>query len=158
MLRKFLWKIQVLFTRVPVLEEPTIVFKSWCKKPFWWCGYYVVNPKEDLKKVLREKYYIRYYIRGKQSHEFEAWIYYYLTFLWQYLIGRIRYGLSKKGAYCTCPMILESLFYENKSDIIYHAYPYGKWRKFLLNNRKEEWKKEKKRWKTYIRETFKIKI
>lgn len=159
MIRELIWKLLVLFERVPVSDEPKIIFKKWNKgNPFYWCGYYVLGLHEqNLHKKLREKYYTRYTIRGKQSYEFEIWTYYYLTLFWQYFLGRLQ-GLGKIGSYCTCPLILESLYYENKPDTIFHAYPHGRWKKFKLTNRKIEWKKEKRHWKTYIRKIFDGKI
>ena len=152
---KLLWKLQYLLSEVPAVTEPKVLIKNWCKsnKPFWWCGVLVIGLGTPISKMIRENSYVRYTIRCSQAQEFETWLYYYLTLFWQIITGIFK-GMSLKGAYCTSPFIVESYFYERNSDSIYYVYPFGRWKKFKLTNRKDVWKKEKKHWKTFIRQNF----
>lgn len=147
----------LLFSEIVSSSEETILLKIMDKVSFgkhfsWWCGYCIISPTTNLNKVFREKYYTRYDLRYKQSFEFGSWFKYYLVFLWQFICGKP--WISWKGAYYTCPFIVESLYFENKPESIYYIYPYGRWKKFSIKDRQRAWKEGKRYWKTWIRQNY----
>lgn len=155
-IKETLWFLHVLFNEgISDNKEPKVkFFKHYPKKKnfIYWCGYLITNPSNHLEKKLREKYYVRYIIRNHQAEEFEVWIYYYLTLLIQFISGKP--WISWKGAYYTCPFIVESLFYENKYDSIFVVYSFNRWKRFTIKDRQKSWKENKRHWKSWIRDNF----
>lgn len=157
-LMTWIWFINTLFfEQIVSPKEETVSLKIVDKVPrkrkfFWWCGYCVIGQDTKISKVFREKYYTRYTIRYQQAIEFESWVYYYLVLTWQFLCGKP--WISWKGAYYTCPFIVESLYYENKPESIFYVYPYGRYKNFIIPNRQGAWKEGRKYWKTWIRQNY----
>ena len=157
-IKESFWFISTLFMAKTVSHEETVFSKIMFNYPgkkrnyIWWCGYAIFGIDTKIDKVFREKHYTRYDIRFKQVYEFESWLYYYLVFLWQFLQGKP--WISWKGAYYTCPFIVESLYFENKPEAIFFVYPYGQWKNFKIQDRQRAWKEGKKYWKTWIRQNY----
>jgi hypothetical protein len=157
-IKETFWFFSTLFMAKTVSYEETVFSKIMEKYPgknknfTWWCGYVILGINTKIDKVFREKYYTRYNIRFKQVEEFNSWIYYYLVFIWYFLKGKP--WISWKGAYYTNPFVVESLYYENKSESIFFVYPYGKWKNFILEDRQKSWSEGKKYWKTWIRNYY----
>lgn len=148
----------LLFSEIVSSSEETILLKIMDKVPrgkhfSWWCGYCIISPETKLNKVFREKYYTRYDLRYKQAIEFESWLYYYLVLVKQFIQGAP--WKSIRGAYYTCPFIMESFYFENKPESIYYIYPMSRWKKFeIQGSRQKAWNEGKKYWKTWIRQNY----
>ena len=157
-IKETFWFISTLFMAKTVSYEETVFSKIMFNYPrkkknyLWWCGYAIFRVDTKINKVFREKLYTRYDIRFKQVHEFESWLYYYIVFLWQFLQGKP--WVSWKGAYYTCPFIVESLYFENKPESIFFVYPYGQYKNFKIKDRQKAWKEGKRYWKTWIRNYY----
>lgn len=160
-IKESFWFINALFTDNTTVSrhEETVISKIMFNYPrkkkhyLWWCGYVIFGLDTKISKIFREKHYTRYNMRFNQSLEFESWIYYYLVFLWQFICGKP--WVSWKGAYYTCPFIIESLYFENKPESIYFVYPYGQYKNFeIRGSRQRAWKEGKRYWKTWIRENY----
>ena len=156
-LKELFWFIEVLFfdNTTYKVDPLDIKFVNTLSKKYkfkWWCGYIVMRLNDNVGKTVKEKYFTRYNIRGEQAREFETWIYYYLILLSQFIAGKP--WISIKGAYYTCPFIVESLYYENKPESIYYVYPIGRWKNFKIKDRQKSWREGKKCWKTWIRNYY----
>ena len=156
-LKELFWFIEVLFfdNFTNRNEDIEVKFMETIPKKIkfkWWCGYIILKLDSNISKIIKEKHYTRYNIRHKQAEEFETWIYYYIILLCQFISGKP--WISWKGAYYTCPFIIESLYLENKPESIYYAYPIGRWKNFKLKDRIKSWKEGKRYWKTWIRENY----
>lgn len=156
-LKELFWFIKIIFFDNPSyrIDPLDIKFMNTLPKKNkfkWWCGHIIMRLDDDISKLIKEKYFTRYNLRGNQAKEFESWIYYYLVLFFQFISGKP--WISIKGAYYTCPFIVESLYYENKPESIYYIYPIGRWKNFKIENRQEAWKEGKKYWKTWIRNYY----
>lgn len=156
-LKELFWFIETLFfdSSTYKIDPLEIKFMETLPKKNrfkWWCGNIVMRLDNNIEKVIREKYFTRYNIRGNQAREFETWIYYYLVLFTQFMAGKP--WVSIKGAYYTCPFIVESLYFENKPESIYYIYPSGRWKNFKIKDRQKSWREGRKYWKTWIKENY----